>query len=223
MPNSSATVKNGTPVKVTKVVKVKRKRSLTEFLITTIVILAIFLVLGAFFSVAVWMHTYKALTRETVVADVYVSKKVIKDGKPTFTVRYVPREDVSGWWGIFGSDARSTDAIVSSELVGDQVFFTADYIRWNNWVTLLNVKPMYKTNRVSSGFRNAEDYQRFNVSAVDINGGPDWIAAKMQENPKRYNWLAQSIYLSSAGVNVQNEDAAYKLISTKDALVLERQ
>jgi hypothetical protein len=219
MPNSSTQQ----PVMIKKVVKVRRKRSLTEFLITTIAILSIFLVLGTIFSVAVWLNTYKVLTRETVVANIYVSKKVIKDGKPTFTVHYVPREDVSGWWGIFGSKAHSADAEVTTELVGDQVYVEADYIRWNNVLTLMNIKPVYKTNRIKSGFQNVDDYQRYHVGAVDLNGGPDSFAKKLQGNPDKFSWLAQSVYISSAGINVQDEETSYKVVSTKDAMVLERE
>jgi hypothetical protein len=210
------------PVYVKKVVRVKRKRSLVEFLITTICILSIFIVIGAFFSVGIWLHTFKVFTQETVVAELFVSKKIIKDGSPKFTVKYTPKKDVSGWWTIFGSDAKSADHEVSMELTGDQVFVEADYLRWSNWVTFANVKPVYKTNRVKTGFQHAEDYKKYNVEVVDLNGGPDWFAAKLQQTPDKFSWLAQSVYLSSAGINVTNEDVTYKVISTKDALVLER-
>lgn len=222
MPKNATPVKQTQPVKVTRVVKVKRKRSVTEFLVTTIIVLCVFLVIGAIFSFGVWLNTYKVLTQETVVADIYVSQKIIKDDRPTFTVTYKPRADVSGWWGIFGSKAKSADSEITVEMIGDQVFFSADYIRWNNWVTLFNVKPVYKTNRINSGFQKIEDYQKYYVDAVALNGGQDSIAASLQENPKRLEWFAQSVYISSAGVNVLSEEASYKLIATKDALVLER-
>lgn len=219
MPNNGAQPQ---PVYITKIVKVRKKRSLVEFLITTICILSVFMVLGAFFSVAIWLHTFKAFTQETVVADLAVSKKVIKDGIPTFTVKYTPKKDVSGWWSIFGSNASSADKEVSMELTGDQVFVNADYIRWDNWLTFINVKPVYKINRVMTGFQHAEDYKKYNVDVVDLNGGPDWFASKLQQSPDKFSWLAQSVFISSAGINVSGEDVNYKVISTNDALVLER-
>ena len=220
--NTTATMQPAQPVLVKKVVKVKRKRSLVELLITTIVILSVFIVVGAFFSVTVWLHTYKVYTQEKVVAELRVSKKVIKDGKPTFSVTYTPIADVSGLWGFLGSSSKTAGKEIEIELVGDQVFVSADYVRWQDWLTFINMKPLYKVDRISTGFQKTSDYKSINVDAIDVNGGRDWFAGSLQSNPDALGWMAQSVFISSAGVNVSNDEVSYRVISTEDALVLEK-
>lgn len=221
MPNTTSSPPQQ-PVIVKRIVKIKRKRSLISFLVATIFLLTVFILIGSILSAAIWLHTFKVFTQETVAADLYVSKKVIKDGKPTFTVRYVPHDDVSGFWGILGSNAKSTDAVVETDMIGDQVFVNADFIKWNSWVTMLNVKPVYKINRITPGYQNSLDYERFGVKVTDVNGGPDWVAARLQENQQKFNWFASSVFISSAGINVLPEDAAYKVVVTEDAVTLKR-
>ncbi len=211
------------PVLVKKVVKVRRKRSLTSLLLATVFLLTLVIIIGGIFSTAIWLHTYRVFTQEKVVADLHVSKKVIKDGKPTFTVKYIPYDDVSGLGAVWNSKSPSDDKEVDFDMVGDQIFINADFVKWNDKVTFLGVKPMYKVNRILPGFQEASDYSKYGVTVKDLNGGPDAFAKKLQENPGKYKWLAESVFISSAGVNVQNEDRNYKVIITEDALILARE
>jgi hypothetical protein len=214
---------NQQPVVVQKVVKVKKKRSLVNFLSAAVFLLCLFIVIGGILAAALWLHTFKVFTQEKTVAELYVSQKYIKDGKPTVRIRYTPYDDVSGWWGVFGSESNSTDKEVEAEIIGDRVFIEADFVRWNNWLTFLNFKPVYKINRIAPSFQRSADVKQYPIDEfVDINGGPDEFAARLQENPGKYKWFAQSVFISSAGTNALSEDATYLVKVTEDAVVLER-
>lgn len=200
---------------------VYKPKSLVEVLISIIFILSLFIVLGGFIGAGVWLQTFKAFTKEHSVGTLYVGEKIIKDGKPTITVRYVPKEDVTGLYSVFSIDQKTKDKEVYSELTGDEVFIESDFIRWSDWMTLINFQPMYKVNRIKSGFKNSEDYKKYYVSVLDINGGPDWFAQKIDANSSRFSWLAQSSFISSAGKYSQSQPRVYNVIATEDALVLE--
>ncbi len=135
-------------VKLAKIIKINSKTrnlNIVEFLIKVIVVLVIFIVVGAFLVFSSWMYTYNALTDERVVAELYISKKIIKDGVPTIRVRYVPLDNSPALPFLPQQNDMNS---IEVELSGDQVFIDANFIRWQNWVTLLNIKPVYKVYRI---------------------------------------------------------------------------
>lgn len=211
---------NQQQVNIKKVVHVKHKRSIIEFFLATVTVLSIILVVGAFFAFSAWMYTYSALTEEKVVAELYVSKKIIKDGVPTFKVRYVPisGDPVMFFWG----EGNSNNDEIKVEMYGDQFFVDASFIRWQNWMTLLGFDPVYKVYRVKSDYRNLEERNKYRTTAFDINGGPDKVVEDFAENEKFLGFIIQSGFISSAGQNVGNEDQVYNVVVTKDAIVLEK-
>ncbi len=207
------------PVIVKKVIQYKRKRSLTEFLFGTIILLLIIIFLGFFISISAWLYTYKSLTTEKVVGELYVGKKVIKDGVPTSRVRYVPLKEESGFY--LGQQSMLGEEI-RQDFKGDQVFIDTNMIRWENWVTLIGLKPVYKVYRVKSDFRNIADRDAFRSSAFELNGGSDDFILNFEKNQEAFRWLVQSAYISSAGINVSDQDQKFDVIITKDAVVLEK-
>lgn len=207
------------PVIIKKVVQYRSKRSFVDFLIGTIILLLIIVTLGAFISVSAWLYTYKALTQEKVVAELYVGKKVVKDGVPTTRVRYVPLREEPAFF--FGQEYQSGTEI-RQDLSGDQVFVDANFIRWENWVTLTGTKPVYKVYRVKSDYRNLSDRDKYRSTAFDVNGGSDQFIIDLEKDQQNYRWFMQSAFISSAGVNVSDEDQKYDVVITKDAVVLEK-
>lgn len=223
--NQTTTTSTQPEKKVTKVVY-KKKRSLVNMLATAVFVLSLLILILTIVFVAAWLHTYKVFTQEKIVAEVTVSEQYEKDdGTPAFTVTYKPYDDVSGWWGIFGSDADSTDEQFEVELEGDQVFFRSDLIRWSDPLTLINFKPVYKVYEVRSDFDDLDDREKYDPEASDtgykVNGGRDTVAKNLQKNSGNLSWFAQSVFISSSGVDVQNEERTYSLIVTEDALVIE--
>jgi hypothetical protein len=224
MPQNTITTQPPAPqVIVKKVVKIKKKRSVIGFLSSVIFVLCIFIVVGTILSFSLWIHTYKVFTEERVVAELSVSKKYIKDGKPTFTIKYTPLDDISGFWGIFGADKRSSDnVVVEKEFIGDRFFVESDYISWKNWVTFLNVKPVYKISRITPGFINVEDYKKYNVDPANINGGPDSFFLKLESSQEKFNFFVSSVFISTAGADVMNEDVTYQIKVSPKALIISR-
>ena len=219
-PNTQSQMQNPSqPVIVKKVVQYKRKRSLVEFLIGTVILLAIIILLGAFISVSAWLYTYKALTNEKVVAELYVGKKIIKDGVPTSRVRYVPLAEDSAFF--LGQQTNKADETVK-DIAGDQVFVDANFIRWENWATLIGMKPSYKIYRVKGDFRDSVDRDNFRSSSFDLNGGSDDFIVDFEKSQQNYRWFVQSAFISSAGINVTDVDQAYDVVVTKDGVVLEK-
>jgi hypothetical protein len=208
------------PVLVKKVVVIKRKRSLVSFLVSTILVLVLLLIVGAFLAFSAWMYTYKALTNEKVVGELHVSGKTIKDGVPTYTVRYVPLDQESVL--PFVGSSNDADKEVRADMQGDQVFVDADFIRWENWATLVGVSPVYKVYRIKSDYNDINERNKFRSSAFDMNGGPDeFVEGFATEESKTFDWLVQSVFISSAGINITNESQIFNVIVTKDAVVLE--
>lgn len=208
------------PVIVKKVVKVQKKKpSLIEFLVGTIAVLLIFLLVGSFLAFSGWLYTYKALTKETVVAELYISKKVIKDGVPTAKVRYVQLNEEPAL-SFLGSKEIENEEI-QLEMKGDQVFVDANFIRWQNWMSLLGIDPVYKVYRVKSDFRNISDREKYRSSAFELNGGSDKFVEDFAQNQSIFDWAVQSAFVSSAGQNVTDQDQVFNVVVTKDAIVLE--
>lgn len=207
-----------------KVIKVKssRKMSLVETMGWIIVTLAILLVVVAATSFGIWMYTFKALTEEKTVAELQVSGRVFKDGKPTFTVRYIPKNEAPAipFWSNNVDDPDSKE--FRSEMGGDQVFIDANFIRWANWSTLVGFKPVYKVYRVKSDYQNLDDREEFKSSAFERNGGQDGFIKEFDANKNTWGWLVQSAYISSAGVNINEDAQKFDVIVTKDGLVLEK-
>jgi hypothetical protein len=219
MPSQNINQPQSQPVIVKKVVQYKRKRSLVDFLIGTIVLLAIIIVLGAFISVSAWLYTYKALTEEKTVGELYISAKVIKDGVPTTRVRYVALQEQPGYFlgqeSVIGEETRK-------DLSGDQVFVDTNFIRFENWGTLIGLKPVYKVYRVKSDFSNINDRENFRSSAFELNGGADQFIVDFEQNQDNFRWIVQSAYISSAGINVTDQDQRFDVKVTKDGVVLEK-
>lgn len=208
-------------VKLAKIIKINSKTrnlNIVEFLIKVIVVLVIFIVVGAFLVFSSWMYTYNALTDERVVAELYISKKIIKDGVPTIRVRYVPLDNSPALPFLPQQNDMNS---IEVELSGDQVFIDANFIRWQNWVTLLNIKPVYKVYRIKSDFQQISDREKFNTKAIDINGGQDTFIVDFSRNPEMFQWLVQSVFVSSAGQNASDNDRVFYVVVTKDAIVLE--
>jgi hypothetical protein len=216
MPNQK---NNQNPVIVKKVVEYRNKRSFTDFLIGTIILLLLIVLIGGMLSVTAWLYTYNALTAEKIVGELTVSGRIIKDGVPVTRVTYrnLDREPAASF---LSSSQESFD--ITRELKGDQVFVDANFIRWENWVTLLGVRPVYKVYRIKSDFINLEDRNRFKTSAFDVNGGPDNFIIDLEKSQSNYRWAIQSTFISSAGINISNETQVFNIVVTNDAIVLEK-
>ena len=210
------------PVIVQKVVKVRRKPSIVEFLAGTVILLSIIIVIGGFLAFSAWMYTYNALTEEKIVAELSISKKVIKDGVPTYTVRYTPIQQDAAFPLLGNSSTDTNGAVVQSTMSGDQVFIDANFIRWENWMTLIGFKPVYKVYRVKSDFKDLAERDKFKSTAFDMNGGSDQVVENFAQNDAGFGWFVQGAFISSAGQNVTDQDQVYNVIVTKDAIVLEK-
>lgn len=201
-----------------KIVPVKRKPSLIEFMAGTIALLLLFVIIGSFLAVSSWLYTYKALTKEQVVAELYISRKIIKDGVPVTKVRYVPLREQPALPFVGASENNEE---IQVEMYGDQVFVDANFIRWQNWILLLNISPVYKVYRIKSDYKNLSDREKFRPSAFEINGGSDPFIEDFAKKQNLFSWAVQSAFISSAGQNVTDQDQVFNVVITKDAVVLE--
>ncbi|BDQ04668.1 MAG: hypothetical protein KatS3mg084_0186 [Candidatus Dojkabacteria bacterium] len=209
------------PATVQKVIKPKTKvphLNILELLVSVIVVLTLFIFVGSFLAFSGWLYTYKALTAEQVIAELHISRKIIKDGVPTIRVRYVPFDENPALSFL----PRQADvSTLELELPGDQVFIDANFIRWQNWVSLLNISPVYKVYRIRSDFNQLSDRQNFKAKAIDLNGGPDTFIEDFSKYSENFNWLVQSAFISSAGQNATDRDRVFYVVVTKDSIILE--
>lgn len=205
------------------------KISIINLLSTIIFILALVLILSTIFFLGAILHTYKVFTREEIVAEITVSRQLERNGVPYFEIVYKPRNVDSGFWSVLGVDRpSSSNSVVEAELVGDQVFFRSDFVRWSDFMTLLNFKSVYKVYAIRGDFDDISNFDEFKnkITSKDrevlIDGGRDEFSKFLQSNSQYLTWFAQSNFISSAGIDIDPENSKrYYLIATEDAMVIE--
>lgn len=197
-------------------IKKKRPLSLVEYLLIGLVFMTLLVFLVGFIGFSAWMQTYKALTAERTVGELSIGGKVFIDGVPSFEMTY----KVVNEKPLLSFYSEVTPDEYKMTMKGDQVFVDANFIRWADWVKLTGISPAYKVYRIKSDFSNLSDRDRFRSSAMDLNGGADNNIKNFDDSG--LEWLVQSAFISSAGIDVKDQSQKFYVKVTNDALVLEK-
>lgn len=187
---------------------------------TLIIVTILFTILtfSLFFMVNAWLYTYHIFTQETEIAEIEISERVIKDGIPTFHLKYTSKNLPKNYI-FYKTEGNDTNLSLSSEFRGDKFMIEAIFVKWKNICVMLGLKPMLKVYRIQSDYIKKDN--TYPNDYIDINGGFDKTFYDFYEN-KHLDFCVDTVFISGAGNQVMNEKRKYVLIATEDALVIRK-
>lgn len=183
-----------------------------------ILILFIILTFSLFFMINAWLYTYQVFTQETELAEIEISERVIKDGIPTFHLKYTSKNLAKNYI-FYKTEVNDNNLSLSSEFRGDKFMIEAIFVKWKDICVMLGLKPMLKVYRIQSDYIKKD--KNYPNDYIDINGGFDKTFYDFYEN-KYLDSCVDTVFISGAGNQVINEKRKYALIATEDALVIRK-
>lgn len=199
----------------------KNKKNLNplHFVFSTIFVLVIFLIVILILNVSGWLYTYNTLTDEKIIGEILISKKTLKDGVPSGTVKIILYEQ-ENLLPFFKEEKQKNT--LSLDFNGDMIFIDAYFIRWENWLVMLGFKPVYKIYRIKSDFRDIEKATSYKRDIIDLSSSnDDYIFENINED-HFLKFFIQGAFISSVGQSLTNSEQKFNILVTKDGIVLER-
>jgi hypothetical protein len=176
-------------------------------------------------GVSMWLHTYKALTKKTLVAEITTSELKYEDDIPYFDVTYKQVQQKTAFQRIFSRGNEETTHYELTEdykVYGDRVEVGGEIIKWNDWLNLLGLDTIYKISRLKGNYSDTELEREAERSVYDLNGGVDSIWKTLQKNEESFSFLVDSVY-SSAGMKfVEDKDVKWGVYVTTDGILIDR-
>jgi hypothetical protein len=176
-----------------------------------------------FFSA--WLHTYNALTKETVVAEVLMHP-IQKDDKGEYIqIEFTPFSQQSALTTTINPDVAPTDAAGTTQtykLYGDTVNIGGPVVKFHNELILINFETIYKLARIQGVYNANSDKERNRTvfSIIDLNGGFDqtWWSINDNEDRWPYNMFVDRVQFSVPGEpGFKSGDLKrYEIVVTKD-------
>lgn len=200
---------------------IQTKKQLTIFFLIINYILSLTIILGFIVAFASWSHSYKISSDNTQIADIYISAKTIRDNKPTFTIRYVPKDGTSAWWVVFNRNINAQNDDFSAVIVGDNIIVEGNFIKWSASFEVYKLQTMFKVSSIKSSFSQPEDGARFGVDELKLNSGNDYITDKLTSKKRKYKVLVDKAEKTGVIIDAKNEDRAYALFMRGGKLVVE--
>ena len=197
---------------------------LTITLVLIIVLLVLLLAADSVGFTAVWLQTYKAFTKERLVAEISVTEQKNENGQETFELNYKAVNEESALLKIFKKESEEKDRFgedVSYTLKGNQFEIGGEVIKFNNWTTFLGFETIYKVSRLESDYEDAADAQSRERTVIELNGGTDSYWKTLEKNQENLSSLVDTVYGSYAGKFVQDENMTYGLYITEDGFILD--
>ncbi len=201
-------------------------------IIISLVLLLVFVVtcFGAFaiISFASWLHTYKAFTQKTLVAEIEVSEeKKDEAGLNYATIKYKEVNDESALVKILTSKDTKKDFSNEQEfkVYGDSFIVGGQVVKFDDFWYLFNLHSIYKLTRLEGDFIDVELKQNLpsdKRSIYELNGGVDDFWKKLQENEKKYDFLVDTVMGSYASKFFEDTPKSYNLYITEDGFILEQ-
>lgn len=163
-----------------------------------------------------WLQTYRAFTQKELVAVIETSELKYNGDTPYFELTYNQVES--------GSNENDPDVEFSKDFTvqGDRFEVGGEFIRWNNWLTLIGVNPVYKVSRVEGDYSDIDLENTKTHTAFELNGGVDDSWRVLQNNEQTFSWFVDSVFVSFAGKFVEDEQQRWGLYVTEDAYIIDR-
>lgn len=199
------------------------KLTISLVLIISALVIILILVVSSFTTI--WLHTYKAFTKEKLVAQITVSEQFTdEDGFDTFNIVYRPVDDESALVRLLTNEGGSSGFEEKSEymFLGDEFEVGGQVIKFNNWVTLLGFDTIYKVTKIEGDFTDVEQARNAPERSIEeLNGGVDPQWKYLQENEENLDFLVDTVYGSSASKFILREEKIYRLYITEDGFILD--
>jgi hypothetical protein len=151
------------------------KTSGSFILIIIFLIACIFVIFGVF--AAAWLHTYRVFTTQDPVAELVVSELKEDEKGEYFEVTIKQIKGRSPLAAIF-NPYDETDDVINEEqtfkLYGDEISIGGPTIRFKDYLTLLNLKTVYKLAFVEGVYTNTDRENERTPDMTrrfDLNGG----------------------------------------------------
>lgn len=172
-----------------------------------------------------WLHTYTALTKETVVAEVIMYQMQTDENGDYIEIEFTPLVQQSALTTVINPGVAATDETGETQtykLYGDTVAIGGPMVKFHNELILLNFETAFKLARIR-GFYDVDlekEKNRTVFSAVDLNGGFDetWWTLNDSEGEWPYNMFVDRVQFSvprEPGFKSEGKKR-YNLLITKD-------
>lgn len=172
-----------------------------------------------------WLHTYNALTKETVVAEVVMHPMKTDEEGTYIKIELTPLVQQSALTTLVNPGAAETDDVdekTEYKLYGDSVAIGGPIVKFHDSLILLNFDTIFKLARVR-GFYEMDlemEKNRTVFSAYDLNGGFDdtWWTINDNEGDWPYNWFIDRVQFSvpqEPGFRY-GKPKMYEIVVTKD-------
>lgn len=184
-------------------------------------LLVVLIVYSVFFFGAGWLHMYSTYRQEKIIANLYVSQKYVKDGKPTFKFTYTPtKENRSAFWTLFKGQIRAPVESASGELYGDKLYIEASFLKVSKHFKVFPTNTLYKIDGIRTGYFSGDTLLAIGEDVVEITAGPDTITPELTKNTNSYKYFIDDAFEYSYSVDVQPTDKVYNVIIRNDSIVL---
>ncbi len=187
--------------------------------------------------VGAWMHTYKAFTKKTPVAEITISQQKKDEFGDYADVVYKPikvESALSQFIAPKEADSDNFEKEHTFKLYGDTIHLGGPIIKFRDELVLLNFDSIYKIGKIFSRY-NIDNEKELNKnetqiknSSFDINGGIDENWKTVHENLTADNLKGQIIrlfvdttQLDVPGQFVSNRDLTYTLYVTNSGFLWE--
>jgi len=201
-------------------------------IIITLTFLLIFVVVCfisfAGLSFGAWLHTYRTFTQKDLVAVIEVEGlQISEDGYEYTNVKYKPIKDSSALTKIFSSrEAKEGEYTQEQEfkIYGDQIEVGGEFVKFNDYWNLFNLKNIYKVTRLEGDYSDAEKASNLPTgkrTVIALNGGTDDTWKFLQKRADDFGFLVDSVYGNFSTKFIQEEDQEYGLYVTEDGFILD--
>ncbi|MFQ5493496.1 MAG: hypothetical protein ACE5DX_05050 [Candidatus Dojkabacteria bacterium] len=167
-----------------------------------------------------WLHTYRVFTEKTKVAEV----EVIPREENVFEVKYRQVKNPTGLSAVFGASTpgEEFESEQSFEFKGDEIRIGGQVVKFNDPLSLLGFKTVYKITRIESAFLDVETEIEEGRDLYELNGGVDETFKFLQRNEANLSAIIDTAMGDYPGKNVQSEMIVYGLFVTEEGFLLDR-
>jgi hypothetical protein len=197
--------------------------SLLAFCVVLIILLGSVVTIGT----GLWLKTYKAFTKEKLVAVVDAEElQTDDDGNPYFKIKYTPVKTESALTEILVKDdeeAKIEEQVEKREeyyIHGDRFVVEAEVINFADWANLLGIETVYKMTRISGQYKDIELEKNAKRSAYELEGGADPVWETLEYNQEKLSPVVDGVYGSAVIQSARNNEKTWGIYMTEDGLIM---
>lgn len=198
---------------------------ITVSLVLTIIFLLACIITLLLLFFGAWLHTYNALTKETVVAEVIMYPIKSDDAGDYIEIEFTAFSQESALTSMVNPNLQPADEVGRTQklkLYGDSVGIGGPMVKFHNELILLNFDTVYRLARVRGTYELdiEKERNRTEFSVLDLNGGFDqtWWTLNDNEGNWPYNMFMDRVQFSvpaEPGFR-SGEPKKYNIVVTKD-------